>query len=289
MWTPTPFDTYRSAIYDEGTFTLSLVTENLYQGGNRRPDLFFKSEFGEQKYKIMFNKEQQSTLESYSGYFNIGNAAEDYDISLHYILQEHVCGLSPKGHKNWESKGTLENLLSIVRNKRNEVAHKNSNISEQELQEKLDELKRLYSSIIDRVARITNRVYLSENNKLNITEGLDSKYPSHSATKVHCYGSPDLMYCDRCATIIDLDVIDTHYCKSSNYDEMLHPRREKGESSGLSSLGKIAMGAAGGAAALWITASLMKAPVKFIHKSVENAIIDASEKAIFESSEFLSQ
>ncbi|CAL4137316.1 unnamed protein product [Meganyctiphanes norvegica] len=293
LWTPTSFDTYRSAIFDEGTLTLSVVTKNLYQGGNRRPDLYFKSEFGEQRYKSTFNKEQQSTLESFSGYFNIRSAVNDYDISLNYVLQEHVCGLSPKGHINWESKGTLENLLCIVRNKRNEVAHRNGNISKHELQEKLDELRRLYGYIIDCVARITHygvcqlKVCSIEFDKLSIIEGLERKYPSHS----------DLVYCNRCATIVQHDVIDTHACTASNYDVMVHPRREKGEGSGIPSLGKIALGAAGGAAALWVAASLMKEPEKtankvlekIIFQTSENAILKVSEKAIFDSSEFLSQ
>ncbi|CAL4064157.1 unnamed protein product, partial [Meganyctiphanes norvegica] len=125
MWTPTPFETYRCAIYDEGKLTLSVVTKHLYEGGNMRPDLYFILQFGEQQYKCTFNKDQQLILENYGAHFDIGTAVKDYDISLQYLLLENVCGLSPKGHIDWQEGHTLENKLSKLHKRRNKVTHTN--------------------------------------------------------------------------------------------------------------------------------------------------------------------
>ncbi|CAL4245616.1 unnamed protein product, partial [Meganyctiphanes norvegica] len=227
-WEPSPSVIYHSAIIEEGKLTLSVVTKHLYKGNSMGPDLYFKSIYGEEKYKNVFIRPQQLTLERYSGWFDINTAVKNYDISLHYLLQEYLCGLSPKGSIQWQMQGTLENLLRRVHSIRNTVSHQTLHISKPELQDKLIELNELYGDILNYVSSRTHHSIIHERSR--IMNSLNEKLPL-SSTVMGYYErneSSGLQNMNRMVNRYSSDSTDVAHCDQS-----------QGESSGLQTLGKL--------------------------------------------------
>ncbi|CAL4131235.1 unnamed protein product, partial [Meganyctiphanes norvegica] len=246
-WEPSPSDIYHSAIYEEGKLTLSVVTKHLYKGDTMGPDLYFKSKYGEEKYKKVFKRPQQLTLERYIGEFDIDTAVKNYDISLHYLLQEYLCGLSQKGSMQWQMKGTLENQLSKVHTIRNNVTHQTLDMSEHVLRDKLIELAELYGDILNYVSSRTHHSIVHD--RLRIMNSLNEKLPLNSN---------GLGYYERkqSSGLQNMNRMVNRY-SSDSYD-VAHCDQSQGESSGLQTLGKIALGVAGAAAVIGGVAALVK-------------------------------
>ncbi|XP_063595125.1 uncharacterized protein LOC134772036 isoform X2 [Penaeus indicus] len=64
---------------------------------------------------------------------------EEYDITLLYMLLQKVCGLP----NQWSTPGTLENILKIMKDKRNELAHEDLRLTSQDLESRILLLKNL--------------------------------------------------------------------------------------------------------------------------------------------------
>ncbi|XP_047470705.1 uncharacterized protein LOC125026357 [Penaeus chinensis] len=62
---------------------------------------------------------------------------EQFDISLLFKLLQRICGLAARNHSSWSSPGTLENHLQCLKNYRNELAHKDLQLSQAELQQRI--------------------------------------------------------------------------------------------------------------------------------------------------------
>ncbi|KAK8728499.1 hypothetical protein OTU49_008985 [Cherax quadricarinatus] len=152
-----PWQRWHQAVREAGVAVMLHVTASLYVGGHLRPDIFFKSiqELGLEKYNAVFNKIQQKTIAKSgpAGNYDIAEAAlnEDFDITLHFRLQQHVCGLAPLNSHPWYNKRELENKLYRLNKLRNEVSHRTVEITEDQLDEKLRGLQELLFSILDHV------------------------------------------------------------------------------------------------------------------------------------------
>ncbi|CAL4157628.1 unnamed protein product [Meganyctiphanes norvegica] len=114
-------------------------------------------------------------------------------------------------------------------------------MSEQVLQDNLFELKELYENILKHVDRKTH--HNIDYDRSRIMNGLNRKFSTRSA--LHSpYGR-----------------VNTHSAGlqrySSNRSSMTHYRRDEGESSGLQTFGKLALGVAGAAAIIGGVAAMM--------------------------------
>lgn len=98
-------------MFDEGRKVMYEVTVQLYPG-NIPPRSFLKND-----YFKFFDSDQRATLESWkeNGFFEISSLAKQFDISLHFAVQKHVC-------KIWEQKSLFKNVKALTE-KRNKVAH----------------------------------------------------------------------------------------------------------------------------------------------------------------------
>lgn len=106
--------------------------------------LFQESCFSNVQYKRVFNAHQRAKLDS-------GDPVSSYDISLLYQLLRRTCTLDA-GDERWVIEDpcgpSLENLLYKVKAHRNNLAHEDPQMTRKDMENKLEELRRLFVDII---------------------------------------------------------------------------------------------------------------------------------------------
>lgn len=135
---------WTQAVQIDGGFVMAQVTQRLYEGGNLRPDEYYKivPSLGRMKYKNDFNLSQQKIIESCDRDFDIRDVAAEFDISLHWVLQKNTCGLKPTDD--------IYRYLNTLVKKRNALCHSNKYFdTDEDINEKLDDLLSLYMKILN--------------------------------------------------------------------------------------------------------------------------------------------
>ncbi|KAG7160322.1 uncharacterized protein LOC121876398 [Homarus americanus] len=163
---------YQYVVNREGQKILCKVFDWSYLGGNIsiKDYLFSTPDFSNTQFKKIFNTHQQTKL-------NAGDPVTSFDISLLYVLFQHVCDLE-KDIQSWTKEETagpsLENLIYKVKQHRNHLAHESQQMTEEQLHLKLDELKQLYKSIITKAASNFSKPLEEINQLINtINENFD--------------------------------------------------------------------------------------------------------------------
>ncbi|XP_053644753.2 uncharacterized protein [Cherax quadricarinatus] len=136
---------WQDAVQEEGQRVMYQVTTRLYQGKNLRPDYYWVENINSnQAYKKYFNNDQRQILESFhdSQNYDIEIAAREFDISLHWAVQQKFCKLN----RLEVLYGYLERLVNM----RNTNSHRSdhSGIPTSDLKEQLEELLKLCLDIL---------------------------------------------------------------------------------------------------------------------------------------------
>lgn len=156
---------FRDAVLEDGRFVLYQVTYRLYEGNNLRPDVYFqRNEYLRRKdYNKIFNDGQREIIEE-SGMeedYDIKSGALCFDVCLHALLAKHVCGLT-KDHPLYKKVQKVKDIRNIVShphepiNVGQQISQSSIDISDGNLNEKLEELRMLYGSIINDLEDITD-------------------------------------------------------------------------------------------------------------------------------------
>ncbi|XP_047490385.1 uncharacterized protein LOC125040018 [Penaeus chinensis] len=155
---------YQAALNIEGQRVLAEVVKWTYKGGNQSVKEYSQSlGISNRKYKDIFNAGQRNTLDSVvSSVLDMGSAFREYDISLLYVILQNFCGLEKPNSPVWTSPASgesLERLIYILKEKRNNNAHKNDlqQMSDTEVEEELKGLKRLLSKILSKASIVTGK------------------------------------------------------------------------------------------------------------------------------------
>lgn len=140
------FQLWLGAVLEDGQRVMYRVTTLLYQGGRLSPDRYWQKRFGNDlTYKKHFNPDQRLLLDScdWPGCYDIDTAAEVFDISLHWAVQQKLCGLNP-------SMPLYKNLANLVKIRNNAVHYPDqSGISSGEVKERLYELLEACTLVLD--------------------------------------------------------------------------------------------------------------------------------------------
>lgn len=138
---------YQVAVAKKGGNVFMQVFKWTYQGGNQSIKTYFLSLVGNTNafFRSRFNGQQRRLLES-------GAPIEDFDISLLYLVLQHVCGLAGYNDPAWISSPSgrrLEHLMYKLKQERNDIAHSATQpMSDKTLKKKLKKLKILLSKIL---------------------------------------------------------------------------------------------------------------------------------------------
>lgn len=265
------FSLYRDAILDDGCFVLRQVVTILYQGGNLRPDIYFKENEQQQKYNRIFPKDQRHIIESSGDQYNydIVKGAEKFDVSILSYLVAHTCGLP--------SSDTLVKKVSKVRSLRNNVSHPQGEVSltKSELCEKLEQLLEWYITILERIEFHTNRHLISEKTqtrrRIQIKRSRAQDSPSTSMdtmTNLFVSNIAKEFYTPTPSWTVHSsrsDFDDNPYSRSS-YGYSAPPSRSSTSTtrsdSGIPTWGKVALGVTAGIAALGVVGAVADAFTK---------------------------
>lgn len=203
--------TWQQALWDEGTDVMYEVTVQLYPG-NISPQNILKKDYCQ-----VFNSYQRTILESWtdSGIFDISSLAKNFDISLHFAVQKHVC-------KVWKHESLFNNVKNLVALRNKAAHHVNAYrpISVDD-NEELDDLLQLCIDILEDLEDCTNTLQIEKKHK--IQNSIERRKIRNSVNQV---GSFQL---------------------NENYGQAYFSKRsgastQKEESSGMSDLSKMAMG-----------------------------------------------
>ncbi|XP_064101573.1 uncharacterized protein LOC135212109 [Macrobrachium nipponense] len=111
------------------------------KSGKSKDHLFALNRFSQIKYKKTFNVSQRRKLDN-------DESSEGFDISLLYLLLQHVCGLADTNDSKWRTPGTLENSLTLLKNHRNTSAHEDISFTFGELQKEIKDMEELCKSVL---------------------------------------------------------------------------------------------------------------------------------------------
>ncbi|XP_063603732.1 uncharacterized protein LOC134779465 [Penaeus indicus] len=146
---------YQCVVNNHGRLVMVQVFNWSYTGGGLsvKERLFQEPHFSHAHYKKLFNAHQRARLES-------GEPVKSYDVSLLYQLLRHACALDADDRR-WVAEDpagpSLENLLYKIKMHRNNLAHEDLRMTQEDMEDKLEELRRLFVDAISKAGRRFSR------------------------------------------------------------------------------------------------------------------------------------
>lgn len=146
---------YQCVVNRHGRHVLVQVFNWSYTGGSLsvKESLFQEPHFSSAQYRRLFNAHQRAKLES-------EEPVSSYDISLLYQLLRHTCALDADDER-WVGEApdgpSLENLLYKIKMHRNNLAHEELCMTQEDMEDKLEELRRLFVDAITKAGRRFSR------------------------------------------------------------------------------------------------------------------------------------
>lgn len=155
---------YQVAVNIEGQRVLAEVVKWMYKGENQSVKEYSQSLcISNSKYKNIFNVGQRKILDTeVSSVLDMDTAFRQYDISLLYVILQNFCGLEKPNSPVWTSPASeesLEHLIYILKEGRNNNAHKNhlQQMSDTKLEKELKWLKHLLWKILSTACNVTGK------------------------------------------------------------------------------------------------------------------------------------
>ncbi|XP_037788913.1 uncharacterized protein LOC119584400 [Penaeus monodon] len=161
---------YQCVVNRYGRHVLVQVFNWSYTGGSLsvKEKLFQEPHFSNAQYKKLFNAHHRARLES-------GEPVSGFDISLLYQLLRHACALdADDGRWVAEDPGgpSLENLLYKIKMHRNNLAHEDLRMTQEDMEDKLEELRRLF---VDAISKAGRRFSRPDDEVATILEDINSR------------------------------------------------------------------------------------------------------------------
>lgn len=147
---------WQEALWEEGIEVMYEVTVQLYPG-NIPPRNILKND-----YNKFFDLSQRAILDSWeeNGFFEISSLAKQFDISLHFAVQKHVCNI-------WKHKSLFENVKNL-NDMRNKAAHSVNLFqpTSNDENEELDEVLQLCLDILEDLEECTGSFQTMKKRKI---------------------------------------------------------------------------------------------------------------------------